>query len=89
MTTPMTEEKIEELSQKLADYYEVYTRTCEKIKKNSNNNMILFGEEFRGKFSNFCIACATLENKKSITIETTDVKKEVEEKEEKPTTKKK
>ena len=61
MITPMTEEKIEELSQKLADYYEVYMRTCDKLKK---YNMLMFGEEFRGKFSNFCIACATLENKK-------------------------
>jgi len=86
MITPMTEEKIEELSQKLADYYEIYMRTCDKLKK---YNMLMFGEEFRGKFSNFCIACATLENKKTITIETNDIEKEVKEKEEKPTTKKK
>ena len=80
MVTSMSEEKIEELAQKLADYYRIY----ERIQQILNVGLSTYAEDFKGKFLDFCTACAILD-----TRETTDIKKEVEEKEEKPTTKKK
>lgn len=85
MATPMTEERVEELAQKLADYYKVYEKTQQIL----NIGLATYTENFRGKFLEFCNACATLDSKKTITIETNDIKEKVEEKEEKPTTKKK
>lgn len=79
MVTAMSEEKIEKLAQKLADYYKVYERTQQIL----DIGLSTYAEDFKGKFLDFCTACAILDNRETNNI------KEVEEKEEKPTTKKK